>query len=387
MQTIRPISPSAQREALLELGTALESRMDDWLHHSCSSSLSNSLDVSDEESSLDSPGFTSANSDILLDELIRVNSPVQRVLPLFNDNHVNNNIPEQLLLLDITLSTPATLVIRLPHTQSIQSPVCLHYSTLLNGGLESIVIIEVWARDLGIFTLVDLKGQDFIGLVKISTDFLFASGRSKGVGEIEQVYPIVNPITHATRYYFIFNLFSGQVRVNLCVGSLDCLVDIQKQRQQAPSIDPIEKTKLNLSPVRRNCRDDECGKRISPVKPPPSVVVVEKPSPIAQPALQSPIPIFQQEEILQELPVNLPEPVNQITITIEQFHQSNRDLVQSPLVFTLLSNNSILPISLNQPISLSFTTPVTIKIDGIGESIVDTSVLDYLPSIYGWFNY
>jgi hypothetical protein len=105
------------------------------------------------------------------------------------------------------------------------------------------------------------------------------------------------------------------------------------------------------------------------------------PSPIAQPALQSPLTIFQQEELVHEPPVNQPEPVNQITITIEQFHQSNRDLVQSPLVFTLL------PISLNQSISLSFTTPILVKIDGIGESIVDTSVLDYLPSVYGWFDY
>jgi hypothetical protein len=150
MQTIRPLEPSAQRDALLEIGTALESRMDDWLNHSSTVS-DNSLDISDDESSLDSfnsPGFTSTDSNLILDELVAANSPVHRALPLFIDNHVNATTA-QLLLLDITLSTPATLVIRLPRTQSIQSPVCLHYSTLLNGGLESIVIIEVWARDLG----------------------------------------------------------------------------------------------------------------------------------------------------------------------------------------------------------------------------------------------
>jgi hypothetical protein len=144
---------TAQRETLLELGTALESRMDDWLNNSSSSSVSNnSIDDFDQDSSLQSPGCTSTSSDLILNELVEANSPVQGSHPVFIENHVNQHTPAQLLLLDVVLSTPATLVIRLPHTQSIQSPVCLHYSTLINGGLESIVIIEVWQRDLGIST-------------------------------------------------------------------------------------------------------------------------------------------------------------------------------------------------------------------------------------------
>lgn len=147
MQAISPAS--GQRDALLEIGSALESRLDDWLGF-CSSSVSNtssSLEASD--SSLDSPGFTTIDSDIVLDELVAANIPAHRSIPLPPNIADNSPSLHTILLLDITLSTPATLVIRLPHTQAIQSPVCLHYSTLLDGGLESIVIIEVWARDLG----------------------------------------------------------------------------------------------------------------------------------------------------------------------------------------------------------------------------------------------
>jgi hypothetical protein len=125
----------------------------------------------------------------------------------------------------------------------------------------------------------------------------------------------------------------------------------------------------------------------SPVAASPRVTspLIQQESQVDEPSLfiQSPIPIIQQV-IVKEHHVNTPAP-NQISITIEQFHQSNRDLVDPPLTFTLLSNNTTIPLILNQSITMAFTTPIIVKINGVGESTIDTSVLDYLPSIYGWY--
>jgi hypothetical protein len=180
------------------------------------------------------------------------------------------------------------------------------------------------------------------------------------------------------------------------VGSLDKLVDIQKQRQKAPVADRVDK-KLNLSPVRsKNCEDDECGKRISPVKrsasPSPPTVVKSPSPPIIESKSPSPI---QLDEEPQSLIVedNQPEVFNQeegrqpdqITITIEQFHPSNRESLPSPLAFSLTLPSNNIPIILHTPILIPSTSSFIINISDVGESVVDTSVLDYLSSIYGWY--